>query len=109
MMLAGSPWWLVEKMGRDFMFTRGGSVLISAVRGTFRGLRAVELLNSEIQADGLLIIDARPFTELGVLYLMKFDRFLTQNGESFTVQQSRISYDGTTAVFHKALVRGGTV
>ena len=108
-MLAGSPWWLLGLMGRPFVFSRGGVVLVPSVLGTFRGLRAAELVNSEVQADGLLVIDARPFTELGILYLMKFDRFLSQAGESYTVQQSRISYDGTTATFHKALVRGGTV
>lgn len=108
MMLGGSPWWLIEAMGRPFVFSRNGVVLVPEVKGTFRGLRAAELVNSEVQADGLLIIDARPFTELGILYLMKFDRFLSQNGESYAVQQSRISYDGTTSVFHKAYVRGGT-
>jgi len=108
-MLGGSPWWILGLMGRPFAFTRGSVVLVPSVLCTFRGLRAAELVNSEVQADGLLIIDARPFTALGILYLMKFDRFLSQNGESYTVQQSRISYDGTTATLHKALVRGGTV
>lgn len=106
-MLAGLPWMVHAAMSRGFTFSRVGLASFP-VRATLRGMRAAELVNSEVQADVLIQVDARPFTALGVHYLMKFDRFVSEHGESYVVQSSRPKFDGETLMFHACLCRGGT-
>lgn len=105
-MLGASPWWLHSVMSRPFTFERSGMTI--PVRVTLRNVRAGELLNSDVQADAFVVCDARPLTAAGIRYLMKFDRFISDLGESYTVQEARVSFDGETPVFLKAFVRGAT-
>jgi len=103
--LGGHPRTVLNMMGRDFTFQRGAVSLV--VKCFLRGLRAAELVNSEVQADALVVVDAKPLTDAGIPYLLKFDRLVSAIGEIYTVQASRVAFDGTSPVFHKAYIRGG--
>jgi len=104
-MLGPHPRLLLQQMGRPFTFKR--DALEVPVTAFLRGLRAAELVNSEVQADASITVDAAPLTAAGVPYMLKFDRLVSALGESYTVQDSHTAYDGEALVFHEALVRGG--
>jgi hypothetical protein len=105
MMLGTHPRNLLHQLGRSFTFKRG--VLEVPVKAFLRGLRAGELVNSETQADASMTVDAVPLAAAGVPYLLKFDRLISAIGESYSVQESHVAFDGETAVFHECKVRGG--
>ena len=110
MMLGTSPRALLQQMGRPFTWQRPGGVPAGVpVIGFLRGIRAAELVNSDLEADALVVVDAAPLAAAGVEYLLKFDRLVSATGEAYTVEASRVAFDGTAPVFHKAYVRGGTI
>jgi len=106
-MLGNHPRKVLALLGRPFTFKR--DALEVPVTAFVRGLRAEELVNSELQAGVGLTVDAVPLTAAGVPYLLKFDRLVAADGQSYTVQDSRTAYDGTALVFHDVVAVGGTV
>lgn len=105
-MLGANPRKLLALMGRPFTFKR--DALEVPVTVFVRGLRADQLVNSELQSGIGLTVDAVPLTAAGVPYLRKFDRLVSALGESYTVQDSRAAYDGEALVFHDVVAIGGS-
>lgn len=105
-MLGPSPLALHRVLARPFTFRRNLTE-IPGVLVFFRGIRAGELVNSETQANAFAVIDPTLIRAAGIQYLLKFDRLVSDIGESYTVQDARVSFDASEPVFFKAFVMGG--
>jgi hypothetical protein len=103
-MLGAQPRSVLLMLGRQFIFKRGAVEI--PVYGSLRGTRAGELVNSDVQANAFVTLDPVPLAAAGINYLLKFDRLTTNFGESYTVQDVHIAFDGEAPVFHKAYVQG---